>query len=157
MIRQQLLEGISEKLSCYFSPLVHSPQAVEDLVQEVFLVAVKDEKLEEPITYFIGVARNLLKKHYRKKFRQNKLLAEYAKIAPTEHVDAQGVGEVVDRVRDALAQIEPTRVKVLRSLILDGESSREIGKTLKRNHKTVLWTAKKGQEDFKRLIGEDLL
>ncbi len=161
MVRQELLEGMSEKLHKYFYVAHHikCESTASDLVQETFFRVIRTAgSLEKPLIYFVKTARAVLMDHYRREFRREEAFDRIAEQFQEGGENKQPeINEVVDRVRDALMRIKPARVNALRSLIIDGESSREIGKKLGRGQRAILRTAEKGKADLRRLIGNDLL
>ncbi len=134
-------------LRAFLSGRLADGAAVEDLLQEVFLIALTRELPEEPAAagrWLLGVARNKLLHHLRDR-RPPQPTAERAapQAGPAERLDA---ADERARVRAAVAALEPELREVIALRYEGGLSYREVAARL-----DLPWTTVQGRLKRARL------
>jgi RNA polymerase sigma factor (sigma-70 family) len=123
-----------------------------DCYQQTFLAAVELER-HEPIRHWpatlkrIAAARALdrLRERYRQAARSGDMPADQADVRMADPVDLAQAGELAERLRIALTEIDPRQAEAFCLIALDGHSYDEAAAALSTNanHAGVLLTRAK--------------
>jgi RNA polymerase sigma-70 factor (ECF subfamily) len=130
-----------------------SPDAVEDLVDEVFLVAWRRLEVvpEDPLPWLLTVARNVLGTHIRAARRGRALRLRLA----TEYVDAITPSGRTDEVAAALAALHPRDREVLMLIGWEGLTPTQAARVLGQSPATFRVRLHRARGRFRKLLDVD--
>ena len=138
------------------------PEDVDDLVQESLLTAWRDResfRAESSVdTWILSIARNRVRRRYRKEGRRREIREALAALAslesreiPEDLLRAQETGR---RVRSALDRLNPAHAEVLVLKYLDGRPVASIAEKLGETEKAVESRLFRAKEELRLLLKE---
>ena len=135
----------------YFRRRTEEASTAEDLSAEVFRIAwekcSRDQELSVPVVF--GIARNVLRNHYRANLRSNNL-TKLLEMQRTHMPDTHDPG-----VREALDMLKPEEREVLLLTYWDGFSSTEISKLLRLTPTAVRMRLHRARKELSRMLLTD--
>ena len=140
-----------DKVYRYFRRRTEGASTAEDLCAEVFRIAWEksrhDQELSEPVVF--GIARNVLRNHYRSNLRSNNL-TKLLEMQRTHLPDTHDQG-----IREALDTLKPEEREVLLLTYWDGFSSTEISKLLGLTPTAVRMRLHRARKELSRMLLAD--
>lgn len=151
-----------DELFAYAKRQVRDDDDAHDLVQETFLRAIKywdsyDES-KDLRGWLYGILRRRIFTFYSKRDRERdlqKLLRQSARSEQMETPTPEDEliwAEVDDHVMEALAQLSPKELEVLRRYDIEDQTYKEAAKALGITPQTVLWRAYVGRKRLRKLL-----
>lgn len=135
----------------YFRRRTEEASTAEDLSAEVFRIAwekcSRDQELSVPVVF--GIARNVLRNHYRANLRSHNL-TKLLEMQRTHMPDTHDPG-----VREALDMLKPEEREVLLLTYWDGFSSTEISKLLRLTPTAVRMRLHRARKELSRMLLTD--
>jgi RNA polymerase sigma-70 factor (ECF subfamily) len=128
----------------------------EDLTSETFLAVVRAEARPDPAPlsapWIVGIARHKLADHWRRRGREERLLARTATEAEVDPWNATVDGLLTESV---LARLDPDHRAVLTFRYLDGLSVPEVAALLGRSVHATESLLVRARHTFRRAMGGD--
>ncbi len=128
----------------------------EDIVCEVFVIAWRrlPEIPEYELGWLLKVTRNLISNHLRSQLRRDALTAKVAAAAPTVRSDHAGAIAGQDEFHRALVQLSEQDQEVLRLLVVEDLSVKELAVALGCRANTASVRVKRARERLAGLYAE---
>lgn len=134
-----LIDAHQGRLYRFFRNKVSEPQTCSDLIQQTFLGMLESAARARPdhafTTWLLGIARNTLYAHYRKRAKRGREDVDFS-TACSNALEATTVSSIVARRREAQALVDALRDIAVDDQVLvelrffEGASAREIGEAL---------------------------
>ena len=135
----ELIDAHQDRLYRFFRNKVADPQTCSDLIQQTFLGMLEGAGRARPdhafTTWLLGIARNTLYAHYRKRAKRGREGVDFS-TACSNALEATSVSSIVARRREAQALVDALRDIAVDDQVLlelrffEGASAREIGDVL---------------------------
>jgi RNA polymerase sigma factor (sigma-70 family) len=137
-----------DKVYRYFRRRTEGPSTAEDLCAEVFRIAWERCRTEQELSVLVvfGIARNVLRNHYRSNLRSFNLTQqlELQRMPPPASDDGT--------VREALSQLKPDEREVLLLTYWDGFSSAEVSELLNITATAVRMRLHRARKELSHLL-----
>ncbi|MFW0771725.1 RNA polymerase sigma factor [Paenarthrobacter nitroguajacolicus] len=140
-----------DKVYRYFRRRTDGASTAEDLTADVFRIAWEKSRQDQELSVLVvfGIARNVLRNHYRSTVRSNNLKQQL------ERQRSYGLGSDDGDVRDALERLKSEDREVLLLTYWDGFSSAEVSNLLDVTATAVRMRLHRARKELGRLLRTD--
>lgn len=140
-----------DKVYRYFRRRTDGASTAEDLTADVFRIAWEKSRQDQelPVLLVFGIARNVLRNHYRSAIRSHNLTQQLEQ----QRTDALGSDDGV--VREALDRLKPEEREVLLLTYWDGFTSAEVSDLLDVTATAVRMRLHRARKELSRLLLAD--
>ncbi|MGA8787730.1 MAG: RNA polymerase sigma factor [Paenarthrobacter sp.] len=140
-----------DKVYRYFRRRTEGASTAEDLTADVFRIAWEKSRQDQELSVLVvfGIARNVLRNHYRSTVRSQNLTQQLERQRTAELGSDDGV------VREALDRLKPEEREVLLLTYWDGFSSAEVSDLLNVTATAVRMRLHRARKELSNLLRTD--
>lgn len=155
---RRLYDGTKADVYGYLRHRCGDPALAEDLTSEVYLAAVRECRAGRgdvvSVRWLVGVARNKLVDHWRRREREARRLRKLAGGAQDQDLPPGSEETDVERVRQALADLSPDHRAALTLKYVDGCSLEQAADALGRSVKATGSLLERARQSMRDRLAE---